>query len=530
MLAERLDYIAALFQEAGISQWFVSPGSRNAPIIAALIKNGNFNLHSFPDERSCAFAAMGNSLQFRYPAAFLCTSGSALANAYPAVLEAYYQRIPLLIISADRPEDRIDQWDGQTIRQKEFFGEYARSSCHINARDYSLEDISKMIFSTIQLGLEGIHGPMHINIALPEPIYEGIQNPALPYQDIPAFVFRSPEYPPVLPEEVQLLTENKKVMLLVGQHTESRILSDVLYRLQDRVPLICDVTSRQNSYGLDGWDWALYQREIPDELAPDLIITMGMGFISKPLKQILTKWKPQHIHVSLHAEVGDPFETNPQLWQAHEADFAEALYQSLSPTALEYSNQFRTQWEVFIAAQKFKLEDLEEPFRSEAQFMKSLFENLDENTHLHLGNSMSVRYGSWVGNTASKVYSNRGVSGIDGCLSTAIGDALGNLESPVWVVLGDVSALYDSNALWGLIPKNLRIIIFNNSGGRIFDFIKGPNILPEIREYVHTPNEINFEYLGKLYNVPHRRVNIKSALVQPIEYTLEGGIIELVHS
>ena len=530
MLSERLDYIAALFHEAGISQWFVSPGSRNAPIIAALLKNENFNLHSFPDERSCAFAAMGNALQFRYPAAFLCTSGSALANAYPAVLEAYYQRIPLLIVSADRPEDRIDQWDGQTIRQNNFFGEYARSACHINARDFTLEDISQAIFSTIQNGLEGIHGPIHINIALPEPIYEGIQNPPASHQNIPAFVFKSPEYPPVLPEEVQLLTENKKVLLLVGQHTESRILSDVLDRLQHRVTLICDVTSRQNSYGLDGWDWALYQREIPDELAPDLIITMGMGFISKPLKQVLTKWKPQHIHVSLHTEIGDPFQTNPQLWQAHEADFAEALYQSQSPIALENSTRYRSQWEEFITKQTINFEDLEEPFRSEAQFMNLLFDNLDENTHLHLGNSMSVRYGSWVGKTAAKVFSNRGVSGIDGCLSTAIGDALGNGETPVWVVLGDVSALYDSNALWGTIPRNLKIIIFNNAGGRIFDFIKGPNAAPEIRDYVHTPVEINFEYLGRLYNVPHQRVNIKTALKHSFNFTVDGGIIELVHS
>ncbi len=124
MLSDRLDYIAALFQEADILHWFISPGSRNAPIVAALLRNGHFQLHSFPDERACAFAAMGHALLERHPAAFLCTSGSALANAYPAVLESYYQRVPLLIVSADRPANRIDQWDGQTIRQQDFFGSY----------------------------------------------------------------------------------------------------------------------------------------------------------------------------------------------------------------------------------------------------------------------------------------------------------------------------------------------------------------------------------------------------------------------
>lgn len=533
MLSERLDFIAALFQEAGIFQWFVSPGSRNAPIVAALLRNGNFTLHSFPDERSCAFAAMGNAIQYRYPAAFLCTSGSALANAYPAVLEAYYQRIPLLIVSADRPEDRIDQWDGQTIRQNNFFGEYARSSCHINAREYPLKDIGQVLFSTIQKGLEGIQGAVHINIALPEPIYEGIQNPAAPNSKIPAFVYKSPEYPPVLTEEIRLITENKKVMVLVGQHVESRILSDVLERLQERVTVICDITSRQNLFGLKSWDWGLFKRDIPDNLAPDLIITMGMGFISKPLKQALTKWQPQHIHVGLFTEVGNPFQTNPQIWQAHEADFAEAFYQSILPNSLGDSINYRMRWEEFIASQTLKFNHLEEPFRSEAQFMELLLKHLDENTHLHLGNSMSVRYGSWVGNTASKVYSNRGVSGIDGCLSTAVGDALGNPEVPVWVVLGDVSAIYDSNALWSMIPRNLTVVILNNSGGRIFDFIEGPNEATEIRNFVHTPVDFNFEYLAKLHKIPHQRVSIQKVLENlsdSIDLTITGRLIELIHT
>ena len=175
MLSERLDYIVALFQEAGITHWFVSPGSRNAPIVAALIRNGHFKLHSFPDERSSAFAAMGSALKHQYPAAFLCTSGSALANAYPAVLEAYYQRVPLLIVSADRPEDRIDQWDGQTIRQKNFFGNYVRGSYHLDARSESTLSSNQGIYDCIRQGLEGIPGPTHINISLSEPIYEGIE-------------------------------------------------------------------------------------------------------------------------------------------------------------------------------------------------------------------------------------------------------------------------------------------------------------------------------------------------------------------
>ena len=209
MLSERLDYIAALFHEAGINNWFVAPGSRNAPIVAALSRSEAINLQSFPDERACAFAAMGFGLKNRYPAAFLCTSGSALANAYPAVLEAYYQRIPLLIVSADRPENRIDQWDGQTIRQAQFFGNYVRHSFHFDARSISQESLIEGVFSSIKGSLEGIPGPIHINIALSEPIYEGINSIFDPNQlasntpqtplNIPTFVHKGPSYPPVFP-------------------------------------------------------------------------------------------------------------------------------------------------------------------------------------------------------------------------------------------------------------------------------------------------------------------------------------------
>ena len=327
MLSERLDYIAALFHEAGIYNWFVAPGSRNAPIVAALSRSEAFNLHSFPDERACAFAAMGFGLKTRYPAAFLCTSGSALANAYPAVLEAYYQRIPLIIVSADRPENRIDQWDGQTIRQAQFFGNYVRHSFHFDARSISQESLIEGIFSSIKASLEGIPGPIHINIALSEPIYEGINSIFDPNQlasntpqtplNIPTFVHKGPSYPPVFPEDIREIINHKKTVLVIGMHTESTLLSEVFRKLQAFLPIFCDVSSGQTEYGLEAWDWGLFRREIPESLKPDVLITMGMGIVSKSLKQALTHWKPQHIHVGMHDEVGDPFMSQPQHWKAH---------------------------------------------------------------------------------------------------------------------------------------------------------------------------------------------------------------------
>jgi len=578
MLSERLDYIAALFHEAGIYNWFVSPGSRNAPIVAALSRSEAFNLYSFPDERACAFAAMGYGLKTRYPAAFLCTSGSALANAYPAVLEAYYQRIPLIIVSADRPENRIDQWDGQTIRQAQFFGSYVRHSFHFDARTIPQDRLIDGIFSSIKGSVEGIPGPVHINIALSEPIYEGINSILDPNQlasetpeqplnipafsdlnqlasetpqtlyHIPAFVHRGPSYPPVFSADIRDIIKNKKIMLVIGMHAESALLSEVLRKLQAFLPIFCDVSSSQTEYGLDAWDWGLFRREIPESLKPDVLITMGMGIVSKSLKQALTHWKPQHIHVGMNDEVGDPFMSQPKHWKAHEADFAEALYQIVTESiqttdALQEKNQtsvslldapdkYKRNWESFIQDQTLSPLNLGSPFDSEFYFIKALFSRLTPEDRLHLGNSMTVRYGSWAGKTRARVCSNRGVSGIDGCMSTAVGDAFANPENSVWVVLGDVSSVYDSNALWTDLPPNLTIVILNNSGGRIFDFINGPNEMPNIRDYIHTPRTFDFGKLAAFYKVDYLKYSLEqlrtdiSAIFKEKQKAL---LIELVH-
>ncbi len=558
MLSERLDYIAALFHEAGIYNWFVSPGSRNAPIVAALSRSEAFNLHSFPDERACAFAAMGFGLKNRYPAAFLCTSGSALANAYPAVLEAYYQRIPLIIVSADRPENRIDQWDGQTIRQAQFFGNYVRHSFHFDARTISQESLIEGIFSSIKGSLEGIPGPIHINIALSEPIYEGINSISDPNQlapetsqtplNIPAFVHKGPSYPPVFPADIRENITHKKIMLVIGMHSESTLFSEVLRKLQAFLPIFCDVSSSQTEYGLEAWDWGLFRREIPESLKPDVLITMGMGIVSKSLKQVLTHWKPQHIHVGMHDEVGDPFMSLPQHWKAHEADFAEALYQIVTETthktdSLQEKNQtsvnrldapdnYKQIWESYLQEQTLGPLNLGSPFDSEFLFIKALFSGLTHEDRLHLGNSMTVRYGSWAGKTRARVCSNRGVSGIDGCLSTAVGDAIANPDNSVWVVLGDVSSVYDSNALWTDLPPNLTIVILNNSGGRIFDFIKGPNEMPTIRDYIHTPRTFDFGKLAAFYNVEYLKYSLEllnTDISVIFKEKQKAVLIELVH-
>lgn len=478
----------------GLKQIVVSPGSRNAPLIAAFLKDPHFKIHSFPDERAGAFAAMGMAQESQNICAFICTSGSALVNAFPAVCEAYYQRIPLLIMSADRPEELIDQWDGQTMRQPGIFGNYVRGNMHFDARRFKSRSI---IDFNIQISTQ-TKGPLHINIALSEPIYEGVNTPYVQHQ-IPSKI--ELKTASVIPSKLPQIKLNESVLILIGQHEVSENLSKQLKNLEAKIPILTDVCSQQFQLGLSGWDAALISDKQDASLVPDVLITMGTATISKPLKKLFRKYKPKrHLHVSTSTEVGDPFQTKPEIILFEEANFLQQFEIPVDP-----SNSLKDKWKQFIANNPVECEKWQVNFQQEFRWVREFMKQLEEHDVLHLGNSMAVRYGSWAGTCDAPIYSNRGISGIDGCLSTAVGFAKSCEEKTVYLIIGDISAIYDAHGLWTDIPSNLKVIVLNNKGGKIFDWIKGPNDYAPLKKYIQTPQDKDFSRLAAFYGIEHER-------------------------
>ncbi len=537
-LSHNLDYLTQLWEEAGIFHWVVSPGSRNAPIVAALLKNKSFTLHSAPDERSGAFVALGIAQSHRYPAAFLCTSGTALLNAYSAVCEAYYQRIPLLIVSADRPEHLIDQWDGQTLRQQGIFGTYSRQSLHLNARNLHFPDCASQVYGLIQSSMLPIPGPVHINIALDEPIYEGVADIPSTKIPTPPFVFKEfqQNQAPTIEKLNEifdtLLVSTPKIAVVIGHSTPNKSVSDVLNRLQHTLPVFADVCSHQSEYGLANWDWGLLKRDIPDALKPDLLITLGTTVLSKPLKGKLKVWKPKHLHLGIYEEVGDPFQTQPLHWKGFESDQLETILIAIdqNPEWKNHVTDFKKIWTDYISKQQLTYQNIPQPFSNELHWINELMQQINSENHIiQMGNSMPIRYASWSTPTAAAVYANRGVSGIDGSISTAIGTAYANPNKHVLAVVGDVSTVYDSNAFWMDFPTNLTVIVINNQGGRIFDWISGPNQFPPLKPFIHTPKTFDFSKIADFFQVPYLQLSIadfnnsvQSALA------ISSGIVELI--
>lgn len=496
-LGIKLQSIVHELKLIGLKQVVVSPGSRNAPLVAAFLKDSHFQIHSFPDERSAAFAAMGMAQQSQHICAFLCTSGSALLNAFPAVCEAYYQRIPLLIMSADRPEELIDQWDGQTMRQPGIFGDYVRGNLHFNAREFeshAIINFNKHISTQTK-------GPLHINIAISDPIYEGVDTPKAQHV---SFLEHKENPSDFTPSKLPEIKSNESVLILIGQHHVSDELTKSLKLIEAQTPILTDVCSQQFQLGLSGWDAALLSNKQDASLVPEVLITMGMATISKPLKSLFRTHKPKrHLHISTSTEVGDPFQTQPEIVQFNEVNFLNEFKFPSKPSKL-----LKSKWEQFISGNPIETNGWSLNFQQEFQWVHTFMKQLNEHDVLHLGNSMAVRYGSWAGTCKAPIYSNRGISGIDGCLSTAIGFAKSCEEKIVYLIIGDVSAIYDAHGLWTDIPSNLKVIVLNNKGGKIFDWIKGPNDYPPLKKYTQTPQNKDFSKLAAFYGIPHMSFSI----------------------
>lgn len=519
----QLDFLACLLADAGVTRWMVSPGSRNAPLVASMVKHGGFDLHSFPDERVAAFAALGAAQGPRYPVGVICTSGTAAANLYPAVCEAYYQRIPLLILTADRPPELIDQWDGQTIHQNNLFQPHTQGNFNLPviAPTQDLPSALLSLQNTVQAAiaqtLYPVTGPVHINVPLRDPIYADVDKPFQHIAPTKPFLIHHPTPPPVdqtLAEQWMSHTnaQQPRILIVVGMHHTQPELSLALESLQNRLPILTDIVSQQHPFGLQQWDLAMLNHTTNhSDFRPDVLITLGMGVVSKPLKQWLKANKPKkHIHISpLQAPVGDPFQTNPEHLPHHEVDALFAFDQALqgSESATNYLNS----WQHWISESLSRLGDglphtAGEVYQREFAVVNDLLSSCDERFTIHIGNSMSIRYASWAKPSGARIFANRGTSGIDGSLSTAVGYAIANPDTHCVALLGDVSALYDAHAFWtNQLPNNLSIVVLNNRGGQIFNWISGPKDVTALMPLIETPHNYDFKHLCDLYQIQYAR-------------------------
>ena len=497
----------------GLEHVVISPGSRSAPLVISFSRHPKVKCYTIIDERSAAFFALGIAQQKKRPVGLVCTSGTALLNYAPALAEAYYQRIPLVVLSADRPNEFVDQADGQTIRQFDAFRNFIRGSFQLPV-DASGKDESwhsnRIVSEALNRSIHPIMGPVHINIPLREPLYDLTE-----YHDynLPKVFDLASVIPKLDDIEKESLIKswnasNKKLILVGLQDPDEKLTSLIETISSDpSVVLLTETTSnlafKDAIQRIDPVLEAMSKEE-KQSLQPDLLVSLGGDIVSKKIKAYLRKYPPQeHWRIDASVEPIDTFMALTKLVGVDAVEFFSAIAKDGQLVKSDYGLKWKSLNE---KAHNIQSALLQETSFCDFTVFKKLIENIPANSNLHFANSTPVRYSNLFEMDRAKnikVNANRGTSGIEGSISTAAGAAIVN-NMLTTIISGDLGFFYDSHAFWNKhLPSNLRVIVINNSGGNIFKIIPGPSELDELEDYFETRQEQSVEPVAKAYEIPY---------------------------
>ena len=476
----------------GVKHVVLCPGSRNFPIIQTVIAANKFvEIHSVVDERSAGFIALGLAQQTNTPVVVCCTSGTASLNLYPAIAEAYYSETSILVLTADRPAESVDNWEGQCIRQDHVFDKHVLASF---TTPESLSDKSifrQCAIDSIKTAISG-NGPTHVNMPFAEPFYNKWEDDGFRVNPIQLETVNKVDVPDDLVSDI---AQASKILWLNGASREK-----IDIQFPANLPVWSDVISNVKQTSKH---WESLVSNGLDVPKPDLIITTGKYFVSKKLRSYLrTVVNLKHWHVNDGSSIPAPFGTNPHSINCDlqtVVDLVEAHY-----THTEYKETIDT----LNDAVKQQIVNLHWETLTEMSAIRDLYRMLPPRSVLHISNSMPIRYVGLMDRRSDLVHAaNRGTSGIDGCTSTALGAAIATDET-VFLFTGDIAFLYDINAFWQTqIPHNLRIVVFNNEGGGIFELIDGPNQHPSSLAYQTTPHNRSIKELSAHFGLDYLQVN-----------------------
>ncbi|SDR68558.1 2-succinyl-5-enolpyruvyl-6-hydroxy-3-cyclohexene-1-carboxylic-acid synthase [Gramella sp. MAR_2010_147] len=546
--------VVALCVAKDIKHVVISPGSRNAPLTIGFTHHDDITPYSIVDERCAAFFALGMAQQLKKPVALVCTSGSALLNYYPAIAEAFYSDIPLVIISADRPVERIDIGDGQTIRQKNVFENHILYSANLyselvlenetedtklqqkqfEARKHNEREINLALNKAIEE-----KGPVHINVPFYEPLYDTVENIEVnPLQIFPEIKERH-----YSKNQLQNYADEwnraERIMVIVGVAQPDAVEQEFLKKLADD-PSVIVLTETTSNLHQDQFFTRIdtligpiekdeNKQELFEKLQPDILLTFGGMIVSKKIKSFLRNYSPKH---HWHIDSKKAYNTFFCLNKHFETD-VNSFFSEFFPLTKTTDSNYGAFWKnIKEKRQQRHQEYMAEIPYSDLKAVQEIYQKIPQNSILYFGNSSTIRYAQlfqWDKNL--KMFCNRGTSGIDGSVSTAVGAAVSTKE-PVTVITGDLSFFYDSNALWNnYIPSSFRIIVLNNHGGGIFRILPGKKNTENFERYFETTHDLKAEPLCELYNFEYSKANseeeIQSAMQEFYSETGKPKLLEI---
>ncbi len=491
--------IARLLHAHGVRRVVVSPGSRNAPLSVAINRLGVFNVEVVIDERTAGFVALGMALIASEPVAVMCTSGTALLNLAPAVEEAYYRHVPLIVISADRPAEWIDQDDSQTLRQYKALDNIVKGSYNLPAFTSTPNLrwlVNRTVNDCIATAVADACGPVHLNVQIDEPLdrmscpeTENVRaiNVLRAHSDLPVNIAE-----PI----AKSLSEGGKILIIAGFGQPSSRINSLLGRLASLNNIAVMTEAQSNVHLPSGANvvpavdatLSAMTDEMLEEMMPDIVITFGGSLLSRFVKQWLrggaARGIVRHWHVGVSDHAVDCFRCLEMRVDMPAEVFFHGLVRVASALSVPTSD-YGQRWRVYAAeAALAKYNFCDKVGWTDLKAMELVMASIPSAYNLQLSNGTAVRYAQLFNNGhIHRIDCNRGVSGIDGCTSTAIGAAKA-YSGPTVLVTGDMSAQYDMGALAVPdIPADFRIVVLNNGGGGIFRFIRSTSGLAELERY-----------------------------------------------
>ncbi|MEW9502849.1 2-succinyl-5-enolpyruvyl-6-hydroxy-3-cyclohexene-1-carboxylic-acid synthase [Jeotgalibacillus marinus] len=516
--------------DGGVTKAVISPGSRSTPLAYLLQDHPLIDCHINVDERSAAFYALGMAKKIGDPVVLVCTSGTAAANYFPAIVEARYARVPLIVLTADRPHELRSVGAPQAIDQIHLFGNHVKWFADMTLPEDTkgvLQHVTRTAARAIAKSMESPCGPVHLNFPFREPLVPLLDQHTA-YSTKPIRVYTGTKI--LREDDIQALTNRVNQVdegLIVVGPMASNEASEAIIRLANKTgfPVLTDPLSHlrkelaQERVLIEGYDAFLKSDKVRQAVQPELVIRFGGAPVSKTLMQFLSSLKSSDQWlIDQGTEWRDPNSNMTDYIDCNE----HVLIESMLPYLEEKSNRkWLTFWQQINEATVDQIALHTEQIHDEGTAVGRILNTFPPNSHVVVGNSMPIRDVDTFWTRSSNpltVWANRGVNGIDGVVSTALGISSVTTE-PVYLLIGDLSMFHDLNGL--LVtkqhPNHLNIIILNNNGGGIFSYLPQGSQPRHFETLFGTPPTLDFKHAAALYEMPYKQIQLTNHVGREIQ-------------
>lgn len=583
MFRQDIKNVAYICAQLGVRKAVIAPGSRSTPLTLAFTAQSEISCFPVTDERSAGFFALGMAQYSGEPVVLICTSGSAVLNFAPAVVEAYYQHLPLIVITADRPLQWINQSEGQTIRQENIYANYVKASFQlptddggasqqgrtsssvststsgstdfnvISTQHHCSTDFSdRLVSQAVDLAQQFPRGPVHLNVPLEEPLYvEMPVSEVLPrvIRTLPVEALPAAETAEQFVQQWQSASKRMIVAGTGGGDTQLNEMLNLLSRETDTL-VVAENLSNLSGPSIISTPDVFFTTLTEEEkclLQPDLLITIGHSVVSKQLKQYLRTFKP-HAHWQVQTElpyadtyntleVVVPVKATQLLKLVLPVNSTDASVQIHLPLTDAIQLSEADTYRMLIQSVNLRAASKVEAYFKSLTFcdtvvVRELLSQVPANWVVQLANSTPVRLSQLVATRHDLQYfGNRGTSGIEGSVSTAAGSALASGHQTL-LISGDLSFLYDSNGMWNAnFPSNLKIVVLNNGGANIFSMIGDQSVIERCQPFFDAEHQVNLQALTSAFGIQFQQCASHGELQAGIERLLSSdgaAVLEVI--